>query len=171
MDEWMDDDGWIDGCWTVGLLDIARCLVLYIIPCRIEPQLVVYQSITNQLISAVLLTQEMLERQRAPTVAFDFQCWSDSFKGLQRLGYVCAFLLVFTADYCCLLIALSQLRTFIPMVTPIEAHCCLHQTPSPPMGPPRNELKNWAMRFSEQICQWASRVTWVGRAALEDSSG
>lgn len=23
----------------------------------------------------------------------------------------------------------------------------------------KNELKNWAMRFSEQICQWASRVT------------
>ena len=76
--------------------------------------------------------------------------------------YVVVFLLLFTADYCCLLIALSQLRSFIPIVIPIEsieAQPVVHIKAHLHHGPQRNELKNWAMRFSEQICQWASRVT------------
>ena len=41
-----------------------------LVACRIEAQVVVYQCVTNQLISAVLLAEERLESLRASIVAY-----------------------------------------------------------------------------------------------------
>jgi len=59
-------------------------------------------------------------------------------------------------------VLLSHCNPIVIPIESIEAQPVVHIKAHLHHGPQRNELKNWAMRFSEQICQWASRVTWVG---------
>lgn len=134
-------DGWLPGS---------------LIACRIEVQLVVYQSVTNQLISAVLLTKEMLESQRASTVAFASQCWWESWKGYSVysiLSICCCFSLTF---YCWLLLFVDCIIS----ASQFYSHCyphriyrsparCPHQSPSSPWAP-----EEWVKELGDAL-QWA----------------
>ena len=134
-------DGWMDG-WMPGSL----------IACRIEVQLVVYQSVTNQLISAVLLTKEMLESQRASTVASASQCWWESWKGYSVYSICFCFSLTF---YCWLLL----FADCIILASQFYSHCYPHSHRSPARCPHQSPSSAWApeewVKELGDALQWA----------------